>query len=261
MAVELFDTHCHLNLLEAFPDPDGEIERAKQAGVSILCLVGIDLESGRRAVEIAERHEGVYAIVGWHPNSAATWSEGMRAEIEALLQHPKAVAVGEIGLDYHWDFATKAQQMACLESQLDLAASLGKPVVFHCRKAYDDLLDALESRPPRSYLFHCFSGDKDHAQRVREMNGWIGVDGPITYRKSDELRALVADWPRDRIVLETDSPYLTPEPFRGKPNHPSMLSLVNVAVAGQWQCPEEESARITTRNAQTFFGLGSEPMR
>src|SRR6188474_2021839 len=190
MPAELFDTHCHLNLAEHFPDPDAEIAKAKEAGVTRLALVGIDLESSRRAVEIAGRHEGVYAIVGWHPNSAASWNRSHLSELTDLLRDPKTVALGEIGLDYHWDFATPEQQKACLDDQLELAAEMGKPVVFHCRKAYDDLLGILEARPKRPYLFHCFSGDEGHARRVEELGGWIGVDGPITYKKSEALREL-----------------------------------------------------------------------
>lgn len=259
MALELFDTHCHLNLADCFADPDAEVERARAAGVTRLCLVGIDSTSNRRAVEIASRHEGVHAIVGWHPNSAASFNEDALAEIETLLGNPKAVALGEIGLDYHWDFATKEQQRTCLSAQLALAERLDVPVVFHCREAYDDLLDLLEERPRRPYLFHCFSGDGRHAERVLRLGGTIGVDGPLTYKKSDGLRELCRRWPRDRIVLETDSPYLSPEPHRGRPNHPAYLPLVNAALAACWGTAPEESARQTTENASRFFGLSESP--
>ncbi len=257
MAAELFDTHCHLNLADCFADPDGEIARARSAGVSRLALVGIDSDSNARAVELTERHEGVYAVVGWHPNSAASFSSATLDEIDRHLAHPKTVALGEIGLDYHWDFATPDQQHACLVAQLDLAAARERPVVFHCREAYDDLLDLLEPRPPRPYLFHCFSGDEGHAHRVRALGGWIGVDGPLTYKKSDALREICRTWPRDRLVLETDSPYLTPEPHRGKPNHPALLPLVNLALAALWEVGPQDSARQTTANALRFFGIES----
>lgn len=255
MAAELFDTHCHLNLAEHYPNPDAEVERARAAGVTRLCLVGIDEPTCRLAIEIAEQKEGVYAIVGCHPNSAAEFSDELLSTIAEMLSHPKVVALGEIGLDYHWDFATPEQQRAALVAQLDLAVSREIPVVFHCREANPDLLDILEMRSEHPYLFHCFSGDEADAARVAKLGGWIGVDGPITYKKSTALRELVRTWPRDRLVLETDSPYLTPEPHRGKPNHPALLPLVNAAVASAWQCPMEESARQTTANARRFFGL------
>lgn len=256
MAAELFDTHCHLNIAKHFPDAESEIERARKAGVTRLALVGIDIPSNERAIELAGAIENVFAIVGWHPNEAAIFNEEILEKIEDWARHPKAVAIGEIGLDYHWDDATPAQQKVCLAAQLNLAERLDMPVVFHCRKAYDDLLDILESRPIRPYLFHCFSGDSGHASRVRALNGFIGVDGPLTYKKSDDLRAFVEDWPRDRLVLETDSPYLTPEPFRGKPNSPAYVPFINAVLANEWGVDEEESARITTANACGFFRIG-----
>jgi TatD DNase family protein len=255
MALELYDTHCHLNLAEHFPDPDAEIVRAREAGVTQLNLVGIDLESSKRAVDIARRYDGVHAVVGWHPNSAATWSEENLQAIEALARHPKVVAIGEIGLDYHWEYATPEQQQRCLEDQLELAERMAKPVVFHCRKAYDKLLATLERREVRPYLFHCFSGDAGHAEKVLKLEGVIGIDGPITYKNSVDLRALCRHWPKERIVLETDSPYLAPEPYRGKPNHPEYLGFVNAELAIAWGESEEETARQTTENAKTFFGL------
>lgn len=255
MKAELFDTHCHLNLAEHFPDPDAEIARALDAGVNRLALVGIDLETNERAIEIADRHEGVYAIVGWHPNSAAKWSSAVLKQIEDMLPLAKVVAIGEIGLDYHWDYATPEQQKTCLIDQLELASATEKPVVFHCRKAYDDLLDILEKRPAYRYLFHCFSGDDSHAVRVEKLGGWIGVDGPLTYKKSDELRELCKRWPKDRLVLETDSPYLSPEPYRGKPNHPAYLPYVNQILANCWELTPDDSAKQTTENGKRFFGI------
>lgn len=255
MAFELFDTHCHLNIARHFPDPDAEIARARAAGVTRMALVGIDPPTNESAVEIAARHEGVYAIVGLHPTEAAHFTPQVLGQIEHLLSHPKSVALGEIGLDYHWDDATPEQQKAALHAQLDLAETLNKPVVFHCRKAYDDLLDILEARPPRPYLFHCFSGDAGHADRVKSLDGTIGIDGPITYKKSDDLRAIVHEWPRDRLVLETDSPYLTPEPYRGKPNSPAYVPLINAELARVWGISPDEAAAKTTANAMRFFGL------
>jgi TatD DNase family protein len=255
MALSLFDTHCHLNFPDAFSNPGAEVSRAKSAGVDRLCLVGIDLESSLRAVEIAEKHEGVFAVVGWHPNSAATFSEGGLASIEGLLGHPKAAALGEIGLDYHWDYATPLQQRSCLEAQLGLFERREMPTVFHCRDAYDDLLAILENRLPGRFLFHCFSGDERHAERVRSLDGWIGVGGPLTYKKSESLREICRAWPRNRLVLETDSPYLSPEPFRGKPNHPAHLPLIGNRLAELWETTPEAVAEQTVANAIEFFRI------
>jgi TatD DNase family protein len=252
---ELVDTHCHLNLAEHFPDPAGEIGRAREAGVAKLLIVGIDEPSNRRAVDLAERHEGVFAIVGWHPNSAAEYGEAQFRLVQELAQHPRTVAIGEIGLDYHWDFASKEQQERCLIDQLDLARSLGKPVVFHCRKAYPDLLTLLEARQAWPYLFHCFSGDAADLTRTAALDGYFGVDGPITYKKAHALRELVRSMPRDRVVLETDSPYLSPEPFRGRPNSPAYIPLINNALAASLGIDSEACADITTANACRFFRI------
>lgn len=253
--MELFDTHCHLNLPEAFPDPTAAIEEAREAGVTRFVVVGIDGPSNSRAVELAQSFEGVYAAVGWHPNSAATWGPEARAQVETLLKHPRTVALGEIGLDYHWDFATPEQQKICLLDQLDMAKDAGKPVVFHCRNAYDDLLKVLEARPARPYLFHCFSGTDEHAERALAMGALFGFDGPLTYKKSDSLRALFARLPESSLVLETDSPYLSPEPLRGKPNRPAYLRYVNQAAARARNLDPEAMAFLCTANAMRFFGL------
>jgi TatD DNase family protein len=249
------DTHCHLNLAEHFPDPAAAIKEAQDAGVARIIVVGIDLPMSRRALEIADAHDGVYAVVGVHPNSAAAYQASHLSEIEEMLRHPKAVAIGEIGLDYHWDFATPDQQRVALFDQLDLAESTGKPVVFHCRKAYPDLLSLLEKRKQLSWLFHCFAGTMADARRAVEIGAWFGVDGPITYPKSHELRDIVETLPRDRIVIETDAPYLTPAPFRGKPNHPSYVRFVSAGLAAILSLELDECAELTTANAERFFGL------
>jgi TatD DNase family protein len=254
-AVRLTDTHCHLNLEEHFPDPDAEIQRSLDAGVTTLILVGIDVATSARALEIADRHATVYAVVGLHPNYSASYSAADLQAIEELAKHPKAMAIGEIGLDFHWDYATPEQQERSLRDQLALAEDAGLPVVFHCRKAYPQLLSILEALPVQPYLFHCFSGDGEDLQRASRLGGLLGIDGPITYRKSTELREQVTLMPSDRIVIETDSPYLSPEPLRGKPNVPANLRFVNNALATILSVSAEESAALTSANAARFFRL------
>jgi len=252
----LIDTHCHLNFPDAFPDPAGEIAYAKEQGVERLIVVGCDIESSRRAVELADRFAEIYAVVGFHPTYTAHYTrEGLR-EVEEMLGHPKAVALGEIGLDYHWDYATPEQQFAALRDQLDLAVSLDMPVVFHCREAYPDLLDLLESRGDAVWkLFHCFAGNEVDARRAIALDCYFGVDGPITYKKAEGLRTMVRDvLPRDRLIVETDAPYLTPIP-RNKPNRPGYVALVASAVASVWGVSRDEAAEQTTRNAERFFRL------
>lgn len=251
----LIDTHCHLNDSEAFPDPAAAIAEAAEAGVTRLFVVGVDAEDSRRALELADRFDGVYAIVGWHPNYTTSFSSEGLAEIREMLSHPKMVALGEIGLDFHWQYATLEQQERALYAQLDLAEELEVPVVFHCREAYSRLLDILENRPRLPFLFHCFSGDADDARRAVDLDCYFGVDGPVTYKKSSALREVIRTLPQDRLVVETDSPYLSPEPFRGKPNKPAHVALVNAALGSLFGMPAEECAALTTGNAERFFRL------
>ncbi len=252
----LFDTHCHLNDPKAFPNPDQTIREAKSVGVELLTIIGVEPESSRRAMEIAERNEGVTFVAGRHPNYAADYDPSELKIFEELLQHPKCVALGEIGLDYHWDYALPEQQLRCTLDQLALARQLDKPVVIHCREAYPDLLNVLEREPAHRYLFHCFGGDADDAKRIADMGGYFGVDGPLTYKKSDALRELVKHLPEGRILLETDSPYLTPEPYRGKPNSPALLPLVNSKLAECLGLTAEACAVATTAAGRRFYGIG-----
>jgi len=254
--MNLVDTHCHLNVEEFFPDPDAAVGRAKEAGVGDLIAIGLDVESSRAAVGLAERHDGVWAAVGRHPNYAAAYAPGDLEVIRELLGHPKAVALGEIGLDAHWDDATPEQQERCLRDQLELAAESGKPVVFHCREAYPRLLETLEALPPLRFVFHCFSGDASDLARAIALDAYYGIDGPVTYKKNSGLRAMAAAMPADRVLIETDSPFLTPEPHRGKPNEPALIPFVNRGLAGALGISEEECAARTTANARALFGIG-----
>ncbi|HET6644646.1 MAG TPA: TatD family hydrolase [Fimbriimonadales bacterium] len=249
----MIDTHCHLNLVDLFPDPDRAVERALAAGVMKMIAIGIDEKSSLAAVQLAERLEPVYACVGIHPTSSRGFSGADR--IEALCAHPKTVAIGEIGLDYHWDTATPEEQVVALEAQWSVAIRLAMPVVFHCRDAYDPLLTWLESQPafPPSMVFHCFSGNSDQARHALDLGCYLGVDGPVTFKSATGLRGILAGVPADRLLLETDSPYLTPHPYRGKPNEPALLPLV---CAGLADCRAVDSATVeaeTDANAHLCF--------
>lgn len=251
----LIDTHCHLNLREAFPNPGEAVEEAVRAGVGNLIVIGIDLPSSHYALELADSFDAVYAAVGVHPNSASEYVRGDLREIEAMLSHPKALALGEIGLDFHWDFSTPDEQERALRDQLDLADQLQKPVVLHCREAYPDLLNVLEGRKRGRWLFHCFSGNEEEAERATKLDCYFGVDGPITYPKANDLRQVVRKLPKDRLLIETDAPYLTPAPFRGRPNRPAYVKFVNSGLASCLGMEEEASAALTTANACRLFGL------
>lgn len=251
----MIDTHCHLNDFEAFPDAERAVHEAKEAGVDRLIVVGIDEEWSQRAVDLAERFEGVFAVVGHHPNSAATFQDSSLELYRQLYSHPKVVAIGEIGLDYHWTYATKEQQFHALNAQLDLARELDAPVVFHCREAYPDLLDLLETRSPQPFLFHCFAGDTEDARRALEIGAMFGFDGPVTYKKADALRELIQSLPLERIVIETDAPWMAPEPYRGKPNHPKYLPLVLRRLSQVLDLSESRLEATLDQNSMRFFGI------
>jgi TatD DNase family protein len=251
----LIDTHCHLHDAEAFPNPDEELRLAREAGVESLIVVGVQPVDWERAIQMAEAFDEVSAIIGWHPNYTADYSPESLDRLKELLAHPKVRAMGEIGLDYHWDYAPRELQFQALRDGLSLAKEIDVPVVFHAREAYEDLLDVLEGFLPLRTLFHCYVGSAAQAKRAAAMGAYFGVDGPISYKKNDELRAMIAELPRDRVVLETDSPYMAPVPYRGKPNRPAYVANVNAALASVWSVSPEESAAITTSNAKRFFGL------
>lgn len=251
----MIDTHCHLNDIEAFPDPIPVIEEAIAAGVEQMIVIGCDEDSSRVAVQIAESHSRVFAVVGWHPTYCADFEESKIGAIRELASNPKVVAIGEVGFDFHWKTTTYEQQERSLRCHLDLAEELDLPVVFHAREAYSELLDVLEARARRPYLFHCFAGDEEALQRIVALDGVIGVDGPITFKKADELRRLVGLVSLDRIVLETDAPWLAPHPYRGKPCSPAMIPLINRALAAVHGVDENESAQRTSATARKFFGL------
>ena len=251
----LIDTHCHINFPDKFPDPAATIAEARENGVTRLFAVGCDPDSSQAAVELAEQFEAVYAIVGWHPTYVKAYSPGILQDIRKMLAHPKVVALGEIGLDYHWDYSTPEEQRVALDDQLNLALELDVPVVFHCRDAYPDLLTILEGRPSHPYLFHCWAGDVTDAERALALGCYFGVDGPISYKNANALREIFRMLPKDRVVIETDSPYMTPEPNRGKPNKPAYVKHVAEALAKTWELAFDEVSVITTSNAEKFFRL------
>lgn len=251
----MIDTHCHLNDSEAFPAPTVAIEEARVAGVEKMIVIGVDAGSSRVALGIAEDHEGVYASVGWHPNYAKDYSAEGLAELRELAKESKTVALGEMGLDFHWSYATREQQETCLYAQLEMASDFDLPIVLHCREAYPELLAILEKQPERRWIFHCFSGDAYDARRAVELGCWFGVDGPITYKKADALREIVKGLPRHKILIETDSPWMAPHPYRGKPNSPALLPLINAGLAAALDLTPEEADCLTTANAISLFRI------
>lgn len=250
----LYDTHAHLNLIpEQALGPI--LDRAERAGVNLINVIGIDIRSCRRAIELADKYSGVYAAVGIHPHDAKDFDHLVGAELEDLARHPKVVAIGEMGLDYFRDLSPRTVQQDTFRYQLELALKLGKPIIVHDRDAHDDVMKILSEFDAGQVLMHCFSGDEGLARLCIERDYHIAAAGPVTFANADQLRSALSVVPIDRLLLETDCPYLTPHPYRGKKNEPARLPLINQALAKVKNVSAEEMAMATTANALRFFSV------
>ncbi len=262
------DTHCHLNFNLFQEDLAQVLESAWQRGLRRILVPGVDLDTSRQAVELSAQHAQLYAAVGVHPNDAHTWDERSLAELKELAQHPKVVAIGEIGLDYYRDLVPGPLQQSVLEAQLALAAELQLPVVIHSRQAIAAVwahLSAwhqtlIESGNPLQHhpgVLHSFEDDVQTAQAAIQRNYFIGVTGPVTFHNAHQRQQLVAALPLESILLETDAPFLTPHPFRGKRNEPAYLPLIAEKVAELQQKPVSVVAEATYNNSTTLFSWGN----
>ncbi|PJF34844.1 MAG: hydrolase TatD [Candidatus Thermofonsia Clade 1 bacterium] len=259
----LIDTHCHFNFEAFASDRDAIWQEALAHGVRRLINPAVDLESGAQALELAARYDGVYAAVGIHPNYTANYTPSLLDQIAAQAAQPKCVAIGEIGLDYYWDESPKAQQWRAFEDQLTLAARLGLPVIIHNREATADLLRILSAwqatlsaeQRARIGVLHSFSASSESAEQALALGFYLGFSGPITYKKADALRAVAAQVPLERLLIETDAPYLTPHPHRGQRNVPAHVRYVAEQLAALHRCTFEQLAQQTTRNAELLFNL------
>ena len=246
----MIDTHAHLTALD---DADEVVARAAEAGVTRILTVGTDVDDSRRALELAERHDGVFAILGIHPHAAGTATPDDLAALRELLGHPKAVAVGETGLDWFRDYAPRDDQLRLFDAQLSLAAELGKPVVIHTRAADEDTLAALAGFDG-TLVLHCFSSP--HMLPTALERGWyVSFAGNATFPKAVDLRLAATQVPADRILAETDSPYLAPQPVRGRRNEPANVVHTLAALAQARGEEPAELERLIDGNATACFGL------
>jgi TatD DNase family protein len=252
-----FDSHVHLDLPPLAEDEAGVVHRARAAGVSFIVTIGIDPESSAQAVAIARRHEGVYAAVGLHPHGASALSDAAMERLEALARHDKVVAVGETGLDFFRDRSPRGIQLAAFREQIRLARRLGLPIVVHDRDAHDAILTVLaeEKASEVGGVIHCFSGDMAFARRALAMNFLISIPGAITYKGSEAQAEVLRKVPLEKLLIETDSPFLAPVPYRGKPNEPSYVPLVARKIAEIRGLSPEDVGRVTTLSAMTLFGI------
>jgi TatD DNase family protein len=247
------DTHCHL---DDFEDPSSAIDSARVAGVTAMVTVGTDLETSRLSVELALTHEPVWAVVGIHPHAASSFNPGLLQEIVGLASEEKVVGIGETGLDYYRELSPRSSQKAAFSEQIEAAKTLDLALVIHLRDAHDELFGLLEEAgPPQRLVFHCFSGGGDYARRALDLGGHISFAGNISYRGAEDLRDAALATPLDRLLVETDSPYLAPLPHRGKRNEPAFLPAVGAALAEALRKTQEEVAEATFSNARRVFRI------
>lgn len=253
----LIDTHCHLDFERFNEDRQAVVDRAMQAGVQRIIIPGLDLRNCTAVLKLTEQYENVYAAVGVHPNSTAQWQDDWIDELRQLANHKKVVAIGEIGLDNYWDKSPQATQRWALRPQLKLAAELNLPVIIHNRDANEEIIRVLAESPLAGHegagVLHSFSGDWGTAQAALQMGFYIGFTGPLTFKKSVELRRIAATVPDDRILIETDAPFLTPEPYRGQRNEPAYVAQVAAQLAEIKGVATAVIAKQTTENALRLF--------
>ncbi|MEA2711746.1 MAG: TatD DNase family protein [Phycisphaerales bacterium] len=250
----MIDTHCHLTDPRLFEQLDAVLSRAATAGVERVVTIGTDIEDAMAVIELCERKPQVRCAVGVHPNYSADAVVADVAKLRELQKHPSVVALGEMGLDYHYERATPAHQREIFEAQLQLATEVGRPVVIHCREAVDDTLAVMKSFANVPAVFHCFTGTRDEAIKILDAGYLLGFTGVITFKKNDELREIVKLTPIDRLLVETDAPYLTPEPVRNvKTNEPAFVAHTARVAAQVKGLDYDAFDRVATENALRFY--------
>ena len=249
----MIDTHCHLDM---FDDSDAVIRRARDAGIESIITIGSDFESNIKNLTIARNNDPVYASAGIHPHDAKDFSDETYAKVREWTKEKKVVAIGETGLDYHYDHSPRDIQRDVFKKHLDLARESGLPVLIHSREASKDTLEILEKSGISKGVFHCFSGDLEMAEKVMEMGFSISLAGPVTFKNAKKLLEVAREIPDDYLLVETDAPYLAPEPLRGKTNEPSYIFHTVKRLAELRGVSPEDIERITTLNAKRLFKIG-----
>jgi TatD DNase family protein len=255
------DTHAHLFYPNFENDVDEVITRAKEAGVDYIIVPGTDIATSEKAIDLADKHDFIYATVGVHPHDSKDWNDDLLIQLENLAKKKKVVAIGEIGLDYYYDFSPKEKQLAAFEAQINLAIKLNLPVVVHNRDANDDMMTMIRKYKDSSLRaqFHCFAGTVEDARELVEMHHYISFTGNVTFKNMDHIRKIAGRVAVENLLLETDSPFMTPVPHRGKRNEPAYVKLVAEKIAEIHHLSTEDVGRTTSYNAHKLFGIGNKP--
>ncbi len=250
------DTHTHLNMDRYDDDLPEVIKRAEEAGVGLIIDVGVDVESSQKSIQISERFKSIFSAVGCHPHDAVKMKEKDFCRLERLLNHDRVVAVGEIGLDYHYNFSPPEVQREVFKRQLEMASEKNLPVIVHMREAMRDGIKIMENyyKKVRGGVFHCFGGGVEHVHKVVEMGFFISFTGVITFHNFNSFKK-VESVPLNRLLLETDSPYMAPVPERGKRNEPAFIVHIIKVLSSIYRTSEEDIATVTTDNAVRLFEL------
>jgi TatD DNase family protein len=256
--MDLIDTHCHLTFEELAGDVGAVIERSKAAGVTGWITVGTDPQENQKAVELAEKFENMHAAVGIHPHEARTVTVDTFKELRALAQNKKIVAIGETGLDYHYNFSSHEEQRKVFAEHLKIAAELNLPVIVHCREAFEETMEILEqhSVDVKKVVFHCFSGEASQAKIILDKGFYISFTGVVTFKNAEGIRRAVEAVPLDRMMVETDCPYMSPEPMRKqKVNEPALMVHTAKRLAELKGMDLADFAEAVTATSKTFFGI------
>ena len=256
--MELIDTHCHLTFEPLAADVPGVIERSRAAGVTGWITVGTSLEDSRKAIELAGLYENMYAAIGIHPHEAKDGDAAALAELKHLAKQDKVVAIGETGLDFHYNFSKQPDQRRVFAAHLEIARELDLPVIVHSRNAFDETVEILDQSGGglKGVVFHCFSGSAEQAKQLLDRGYYLSFTGVVTFKNAESTREAAKVVPLDRLMVETDAPYMSPEPLRKqKPNEPALIVYTAKLLAWLQGVDLDDLSRATTRNAVKFFGL------
>ena len=251
----LIDTHVHIDDECYDKDRDAVIARAKEEGVDYILVVASDLKSSKKCVKLTEEFKSLYAAVGVHPHEAKTVDKDTYFELKELAKNEKVVAIGEIGLDYHYNYSPREVQKEVFMNQIRLAKELRLPIIIHHREALSDTIEMVRKEGIKEGVFHCFSGSLEEAEEVISLGFYVSHAGPVTFKNAKRLQELVKELPLDKLLIETDGPYLSPHPFRGKRNEPAYLKYIAERIAELKNLTLEEIAQRTTENAKRLFRI------
>ncbi|MGK9045596.1 TatD family hydrolase [Mammaliicoccus vitulinus] len=253
----LIDTHVHLNADQYDEDLQEVIDRALEEGIDRMFVVGFDTKTIERTMKLIDEYEFIYGIIGWHPVDAIDCTEERLEWVEKLSKHPKIIGIGEMGLDYHWDKSPKDVQKEVFRKQIALAKRVQLPIIIHNREATQDCVDILkeENASEVGGIMHSFSGSNEIADEILKMNFYISLGGPVTFKNAKQPKEVAQHVPLDRLLVETDAPYLSPHPYRGKRNEPARVKLVAEQIAELRGISYEEVCEATTQNAERLFKL------